>query len=120
MMEQSILISTKKVLQIPDGYDVYDLDILTHINSALSVINQLGIGPEEGFVVEDDSAEWEDFVDDDPVILSLVKTHVQLKASLLFDPPSAGYLIDLKKDQIAELEWRLTVLHDARVAEEVA
>ena len=55
-MEQSILKSTKKILGIAEDYTVFDLDIITHINSAFSTLTQLGVGPVEGFIIEDDTA----------------------------------------------------------------
>ncbi len=57
-METSILTSTKELLGVPTVQDVFDTDIITHINSAFSVLNQLGIGPAEGFMIEDDAADW--------------------------------------------------------------
>ena len=33
-MNDSILVSIKKMLGLPDEYDAFDLDIITHINSA--------------------------------------------------------------------------------------
>ena len=48
-METSILKSTKKVLGLPADYDAFDVDIVMHINAILSNLNQIGVGPEEGF-----------------------------------------------------------------------
>jgi hypothetical protein len=71
-MEQSILKSTKKILNLSVDDTSFDLDILTHINSAFSHLHQLGIGPEAGFVVEDADKEWSDFLDEEtpPYIVS--------------------------------------------------
>ena len=60
-MEQSILNSTKKILGIAADYTVFDHDIITHINSAFSTLTQLGVGPAAGFMIEDESTEWDDF-----------------------------------------------------------
>lgn len=107
-MENSILLSTKKTLGIPADYDVFDLDIITHINTALSTLTQLGVGPSNGFMVEDDTPEWSDFLGDD-LQYNAVKTYVYLKVRQLFDPPTTSYLISAFNDQIRELEWRLNV-----------
>jgi hypothetical protein len=105
-MEPSILTSTKKVLGIAETYTVFDMDILMHINAAFSILNQLGVGPVDGFFIEDESAEWEDF--DVPANqLNLIRTYVFLKVRLLFDPPSTSFLITAMTDQIKEYEWRL-------------
>lgn len=107
-MEQSILISTKKVLGIAEDYTVFDLDIVTHINTAFSTLTQLGVGPAVGFMIEDETAEWNDFIVDD-IQYNSVKSYVFLKTRQLFDPPSTSYLIASTEKQILELEWRLNV-----------
>src|SRR4051794_12354086 len=88
-MEQSILNSTKKNLGIGDDDTSFDLDIITHINSAFSILNDLGVGPEEGFVIEDEDTEWDEFLPNEIVRLSKVKTCVFLRTKLLFDPPTS-------------------------------
>lgn len=107
-MVNSILTSTKKVLGIDESYTAFDVDITMHINSVFSTLNQLGIGPEIGFMIEDASAEWDSFLDGD-LRLNDVKTYIYLRVRLLFDPPSTGYLNEAYKTQITELEWRLNI-----------
>ncbi len=107
-MEQSILISTKKILGIAEDYTVFDLDIITHINSAFSTLAQLGVGPSVGFMIEDERAVWTDFIVDDAQYNS-VKSYVFLKVRQLFDPPQTSHLIAAVEKQIQELEWRLNV-----------
>jgi hypothetical protein len=114
-MEQSILKSTKKVLNVGVDDASFDLDIITHINTAFSILTDLGVGPLSGFVIEDEEAVWEDYFpnEDDPaklkVQLSKVKTVVFLRTRLLFDPPTVSYLLDSTKEQLREAEWRLNV-----------
>ena len=105
-VETSILTSTKKILGIAEDYTVFDLDIITHINSAFSTLTQLGIGPAAGFMIDDAEAVWADFIADDFQYNS-VKSYVFLKVRQLFDPPQTSYLIDAVDKQIQELEWRL-------------
>lgn len=107
-MEQSILKSTKKILGVADNYTVFDLDIITHINSAFSTLTQLGVGPAEGFMIQGADEEWEDFIAEDFQYNS-VKSYVFLKVRQLFDPPQTSYLISAVESQIKELEWRLNV-----------
>ena len=107
-MEQSILKSTKKILGIADDYTVFDLDVITHINTAFSTLTQLGVGPSAGFTIEDDTSVWADFIGDDPQYHA-VKSYVFLKVKSLFDPPQTSYLINAMNEQIRELEWRLNV-----------
>jgi hypothetical protein len=61
-----------------------------------------------GFMIEDDTAEWTDFVSLD-LQYNSVKTYVYLKTRQLFDPPQTSYLISAMERQIGELEWRLNV-----------
>ena len=107
-MEDSILTSTKSVLGIAADVTAFDLDVITHINSAFTTLTQLGIGPTVGFMIEDENAKWGDFVDDD-LQLNSVKSYVYLRVRLLFDPPGTSYLIEAFQKQINELEWRLNV-----------
>ena len=107
-MSNSILRSTKKVLGLDDSYTVFDEDVIMHINSVFSILNQLGIGPIDGFRIEDATALWSDFLGDD-LNLNSVKTYVFIRVKLLFDPPGTSYLITAMNEQIKELEWRLNV-----------
>ena len=108
-MEESILISTKKILGVAEEYTAFDLDIITHINTALSTLTQLGVGPAEGFQIDDASELWTDFNLDDDMQYNSVKSYVFLRVRQLFDPPTTSYLIAAFDKQIEELEWRLNV-----------
>ena len=109
-MEQSILISTKKILGIAEDYTVFDLDIITHINSAFSTLTQLGVGPAAGYMIEDADDVWDDFIDVDlDFQYNSIKSYVFLQVRQLFDPPQTSYLISAVEKQIQEFEWRLNV-----------
>lgn len=110
-MEPSILKSTKKILGVGEADTSFDVDIMTHINAVLSVLTQVGIGPNNGYMIEDDTATWDAFIGTDPR-LNLVKTYLYLKVRLLFDPPGTSYAIDAMEKQIAEFEWRLNVMRE--------
>lgn len=112
-MSESILNSTKKMLGIDADYDAFDMDVILHINGALSTLNQLGLGPEEGFMIEDETAEWGDLLEDD-MRLNSVKSLVYLKVRLVFDPPSTSFVLSAMQEQIKELEWRLNVYREGR------
>lgn len=113
-MEESILKSTKKILGVGDDDTSFDLDIITHINSAFSTLTDLGVGPEAGFTIIDDTAEWGDYIVDDVVETAKVKTCVQLNVRLLFDPPTVGFLLESIKNQLAEMQWRLNTNREIR------
>jgi hypothetical protein len=113
-MEESILTSTKKILGLSQDYTVFDLDIITHINAAFSILDQLGVGPEGGFAIEDESVSWTDFQVPSNQ-LQLVKTYIFLKVRILFDPPATSFLIQAATDQIKEYEWRLNVFREVEL-----
>ena len=109
--EESILDYVKKLLGIQKDYTHFDPDIIYGINAAFAVLTQLGVGPEEGFMVSDDTAKWTDFVSD-TARLSLIKEYVCLKTRLLFDPPTSAVLIDVMNKSASEYEWRLYIASD--------
>lgn len=112
-MTDSILDSTKKVLGIEADYTAFDIDIVMHINSVLSTLWLLGVGPAGGFQIEDNTAKWSDFYGTDPR-LSQIKTYVYLRVRLLFDPPTTSYLIEALTKQYEELGWRINVYREGR------
>lgn len=110
---ESILTSIKKLLLVPEDYKQFDNDIIMHINSVFMTLTQLGVGPSDGFFIEDDSLEWADFVDDVTKVQA-IKTYIFLKVKLLFDPGSIGSsTLAAYERQIQELEWRLNVIAES-------
>ena len=114
---ESILDSIKKLLGIQKEYTHFDSDLIIHINTALSVLTQLGIGPTKGFSISDNTSKWEDFIGDDPRLES-VRSFIYLKVKLLFDPPLSSAVIESINHMIGELEWRLTIMADTKQEEE--
>lgn len=107
----SILGSIKKLLGITEVYDVFDKDLVMHINSVFFVLTQLGVGPAEGFTIQDETAVWDDFIPCG-ANLEAVKSYVYLKVRLLFDPPQSSALTEAINRQTSEFEWRLNVAVD--------
>lgn len=104
----SILTSIKKLLGIAEDYEHFDQDLIIHINSVLSVLTQLGVGPSEGFSIEDENATWDDFIPEDKR-LSSIRSYVYMKVKLLFDPPLSSSVMESMNRMISEFEWRLNV-----------
>lgn len=104
----SILDSTKKNLGIDPSYTVYDSDVVMHINSVFSMLNQLGLGPVNGYMIDDSTATWDAFIGED-LRLNQVKTYVYLRVRILFDPPQTAHHLNAVNDQIRQLEWYLNV-----------
>lgn len=108
---ESILTSIKKLLGIAEEYEHFDADLIMHINSVFSILTQLGVGPSEGFSIEDEVAVWTDFIPEKSKI-EFVKSYVHLKVKLLFDPPLSSAVIESMNRMISELEWRILVAVD--------
>ena len=102
---ESILDSIKKLLGIQPEYRAFDEDLIIHINTVFIILNQLNIGPEEGFMIVDGSESWGDFVKG--INETMVKTYIYLKVRLMFDPPASSVLVESMNSMISELEWRL-------------
>lgn len=107
-MRESILISIKKLLGLERDYTAFDADIIMHINSAFMILNQLGVGPEECFRIEDDLTKWDEFIIDSTKF-EAVKSYIYHKVKMLFDPPTSSAVIEANNRIITELEWRLNV-----------
>ncbi len=111
-MENSILNTVKKILGLTQEETVFDLDVITHINTAFSTLYQLGVGPTTGFAIEDASPTWDDFIDGDISIVNACKTYVYLRTRLLFDPPPTSFALQSMKEQLTEYEWRISALRE--------
>lgn len=108
----SILDTTKKMLAIEPDDTGFDLDIITHINSVFTTLQQLGIGPSDGYLIVGKDETWTEFMGADK--FNAVKSYMFLKVRLLFDPPASGFVLTSMEKQATELEWRLTVLQEGK------
>lgn len=111
---ESILNTIKKMLDVDIGCTHFDENIINHINTALMVLTQIGVGPEKGFSIRDANAKWSDFLTDMSK-LEGVKTYIYLRVKPLFDPTSSSAISSAMKNVADELEWRMNIN-----AEEVA
>ena len=101
----SILTTIKKLLGINEEYTNFDNDLIVHINSVISILSQIGVGPSDGFSIRDESSTWNELVSDKR--LESVKSYVYLKVKLLFDPPQGSVVMESYNRAISELEWRI-------------
>lgn len=103
---ESILTSIKLLLGIKEEYEYFDDQLIMHINSVFFILTQLGVGPSEGFSIEDKFATWNEFLPDEQN-LEAVKSYIHLKVKLLFDPPMSTAVTESINRLISELEFRL-------------
>lgn len=101
----TILSDIKKQIGIVPDYTAFDDQILLDINAAFNTLHQLGVGPEEGFLVDADT-EWETYISTKR--LNFIKSYISMKVKVMFDPPSSSFALDALNKQIAEYEWRIT------------
>lgn len=108
MAIESILSSVKRNLGITDEYKFFDDDLIIHINSALSILTQVGVGPEVGFAITDENSKWTDFMGSDKR-LDMCQQFVYLRVKSIFDPPQTAAILEAYKQAADELIWRIEV-----------
>lgn len=113
-MSDSILNDVKQALGLDPNYTPFDPEIIMNINSVLTVVNDLGLGPDEVVVIEGADDGWA-LLNLPNNQLSMVKTYVYMKVRLAFDPPTMGFHIDALKSQIEQQEWRLRERQEATI-----
>ncbi len=108
--KESILLSVKSLLGIKDpSMTAFDTDLILHINSAIATLTQIGVGPENGFLITGSDETYKDFLGSDNRY-AMVKIYLVHKVRLAWDPPQTSSLIQVLKEQILEEEWRLNTL----------
>ena len=110
-MDESILVSVKKLIGLAPEDDSFDTDLIIHINSAIDVLRQMGINSE--LYVEDETLTWGDYLPSDEY-LQMIKSYVYMKVKKWFDPPQNGTAMEALNSSIAELEWRINVTVDPK------
>ena len=108
-LNNSILDTIKKLLGLASDYEVFDADVMIHINAAFLTLNDLGVGPAQPFVVNDKEQTWVQFFGGVDQQYESVKAYIYLKTRLAFDPPATSFAIDAMQKQAEEYAWRLNV-----------
>lgn len=111
-MNDSILTSVKKQLNVPESDTSFDPEIIMYINSVFMTIMQEWYGVEHAFQIEGKQEMWSDFLGDSETDYEGIKVLVALKVKLLFDPPTNSALIEAINKQIDDLEWRMYIWKD--------
>lgn len=118
----SILGTVKKIAgNIAPEYEYFDMDLLVFTNSTLAILTQLGVGPDNGFFINDDSATWSDFIGEGNknILFGLVKAYVPLKVRQKFDPATSTIVSNSLDACISELEWRIREAAEDLKAEKI-
>lgn len=107
MKEDSILGTIKELIGPSASYSAYDTDLIIHINSAINVLYQLGVG-DGSFYLNGEDQTWEDYIGDDPR-LNMIVSYINAKVKKMFDPPVSSTVMAALNETINELEWRINV-----------
>ena len=111
--EDSILLTTKQLFGglDPTYESEFDVDIITNINSSLATLTQVGVGPDEGFEITDETTTWADYIGNDKR-LNFIKQFIYLDVKLMFDPPQLSFVGSSPKEKRDEYLWRINVQVD--------
>ena len=113
---ESILNSIKQKLGLtPDVITEFDTDVIDAINMAISILTQMGIGPDTGYAIKGAEDKWSDYIGDDPR-LTMAKSYIYLKTRLIFDPPQSSYVLSSMEESAKELEWRIAIYKEAPIS----
>ena len=107
MNTDSILLTAKTHCNVSAEDTSFDAELIEDTNTILGILPQLGIGPNEGIIIEDGTNRWSDFLSGEPKI-GMIKSYVGKRVRLLFDPPSNSQHLEALKATISELESRIT------------
>lgn len=116
-MADSILDTVKRDLGIVPEYEHFDQQLITDINTVLSVLLQVGYGPEEGFRITGQNDTWDDFIDPEDQTLEMIKSYISKSVRLMFDAPLNSSVLASVKEKATELEWRINVATDHYVTD---
>ncbi len=107
-MGESILATIRKMLNADEFDNSFDVDIIVHINSSLSDLARLGVGPKNGLFIRDESSTWSELTSNNK-LLSLAIEYIYLSTKLVFDPPPQASVVASMETRIGKLEWCIGV-----------
>lgn len=107
----SILVTIKQLLGIQSDYEAYDSVLIPHINSVFAELHQLGVGPDDGFVITGVDETWDSYIEDKKYV-GMIQTYVYLKVKLLFDPPETSTMYSSMSATLSKYEWQLNAAFD--------
>lgn len=110
-MTDSILDTIKSMLGPDAAYDVFDQDIIVLINMVFTTLQQLGVGPENGFRITGSEETWADYLGNAENLES-VKSYMFMRVKMIFDPPASSSAMTAYQDACKELESRINYIVD--------
>lgn len=107
-LDQSILRTIKQMLGLTNELTAFDEELIVHINSVFTILNQLDVGSDDGFMITGYDETWSELTDQ-VTIATMVKEYIYLKVRMIFDPPASSVVSEAYNQRIAELEWRMNI-----------
>ena len=114
-MDEIILDSVKDKIAGGAIHEHFDQELIDAINAVFVDLRQIGIGPADGFALNDGYETWSSFLGENQSMQESVKSLVALKVRLIFDPPASSAIKEAIKENIDRLEWRLNVTYEISV-----
>ena len=111
-MEDSILLVIKTMLGLAKDYTPFDEELVGHINSAIMVAHQLGLGQND-FQITGATETWHDWLGERPEQFPSIRHYIYLRTKMSWDPPSNSFHVASMEKQIEELGWRINVQAEA-------
>ena len=115
MADTKILDDVKAYCRITldSSVTAYDEELIGHINTVLMDLNQMGVGPEGGFILETGEEVWSQIIPD-AIKYAGIKDYVKIKTRILFDPDAfTPNAMNSAIERLKEIEWRLNYKADA-------
>ncbi len=113
----SILDTVKRDLGIIPEYEHFDDQLVTDINTVISVLLQVGYGPENGFRITGRDETWDEYIDPEDETLEMIKSYISKSVKLMFDAPLNSAVLTSVKEKATELEWRINVATDHYISD---
>lgn len=111
MIMDSILNTVKLHCNVDQSDKSFDQELIVHTNGVLFILTQLGVGPEDGFAIEDAMTSWDEFLSETKH-LQAVKDYLGLKVRMIFDPPTSSAVSQAFNELIKEYESRINMAFD--------
>lgn len=109
---ESILLSTKKMLGLSNDNDVFDLEIILNINSAIMNLRQLGVPIKKGYSV---ASKYDTYLDMLGELINYypdIPMYLYYRTKLSFDPPESPKAVESIKKLSEECECRISYYVD--------
>lgn len=107
------ILKTVKIGCNTDDHDHFDQELIMYTNSVLSVLTEIGVGPETGFIITGEDETWEQLLTNNrDNMLNMVSAYVVMSVKLMFDPPTSSFVLESIKEKAKEYEWRIQAAID--------